>query len=78
MIAPGSKWSLRLKFPHRIEATVVDLGADYIVTTVNHRCGFSCPIDKMLSGEVLYRYADFYALFVPMAVDAIALHGGVS
>lgn len=71
----GLWFSLRWEFRHRIEVRVVALETDYIVCDSDHRCGFSCDIGKMLSGEMHYRYADFEILFEPMAVDAIALPG---
>lgn len=77
MIVVGSRWSLKWKYFHRIEVTVLALEVDLIRTNALHRCGFSCDVGKMLGGDTPYSYSDFYALFVPMAVDAIALPGGV-
>lgn len=77
MIVIGSRWSLRWRYPHRIEAVIMMLEADYIVCDTLHRCGFGCELSHMkslgLSGEMKYGYADFHTLFQPMAVDAIAL-----
>ena len=77
MIPVGSKWSLRWRFPHRVEVVVVvALEADFIACDTDHRCGFGCDVGKMLGGEMRYRYDEFPVLFQPMAEDAIALSGG--
>lgn len=83
MIAVGSRWSLAWKHPHRLEATVTALEQDHVVAEVDHRCGFSCylmgkRVTLPIEGTMRYRYADFSALFVPMADDAIALPSGKS
>lgn len=72
----GRKFSLKWRYRHRVEATVLALEADYILCDSLHRCGFACDIGKMLGGETRYRYDDFATMFLPMAEDAIALSGG--
>lgn len=69
----GRKFSLRWKYRHRVEATVLALETDYILTDAIHRCGFGCELGKMIGGETRYRYDDFAMLFQPMAENAIAL-----
>lgn len=71
----GRKFSLRWKYPHRVEVTVLALETDYLLCDVLHRCGFGCALGKMIGGETRYRYDDFATLFQPMAEDAIALPG---
>lgn len=83
MIAVGSRWALAWRHPHRIEATVIALEAEYVVADVVHRCPPTCELLQMratlpIEGRLRYTYAAFDRLFERMAEGAIALPGATS
>lgn len=78
MIQIGSRWTLKWRHPHRLEAVVTALEPNYVVCEVDHRCPFSCYLQGMrntlpMEGTMRYSYGDFAELFVPLNADAIAL-----
>lgn len=72
----GRRFSLKWRYRHRVEATVLALETNYILTDALHRCGFGCELGNMIGGETRYRYDDFATMFQPMAEDAIPLGPG--
>lgn len=74
----GERFSLAWKHPHRIEATIVELGPDRVLVESVHRCPPTCYVLQMratlpIEGRMAFRYEDFDKLFQPMNTQAIAL-----
>ena len=74
----GERYTLAWRHPHRVDATIIALEADYIVADVDHRCPITCEMQQMratlpMHGRFKYAYDDFAKLFVPLNPDAIAL-----
>lgn len=80
MIAIGQRYALRWKYAHRIDVTIVDLSADYILADADHRCKPYCyllreqPATLMLSGPRLFTYDYFELLYELIPEGAIALN----
>lgn len=81
MIAVGQRWALRWKYAHRIDVTILDLRAAYIVGDADHRCKPYCyllreqPATLSLSGPRYFLYEHFAMMYELVPDDAIALTG---
>ena len=83
MIGVNSHWAMRWKFPHLLDATILELHPKHVVVQIEHRCTLGCEIQQLrstlpLHGRVRYDYADFVQLFEPRNDEAIPLPGEVT
>ncbi|MDE2098112.1 MAG: hypothetical protein KGL39_12735 [Patescibacteria group bacterium] len=75
----GDCYSLRWRYGHRIEATIVDVQSNAVVADCDHRCAPDCyllrdyPSSLILSGRRTFLPREFAEQFEPMAQDAFAL-----
>lgn len=78
MIAQEQRYALRWKYAHRMDATIVDLRADYLIADVDHRCKPYCyllreqPATLVLSGRRAFFY-QFETMFELIPDGAIPL-----
>lgn len=74
----GEQYALRWpKYPHLLDATVLELGRNGVVCEVVHRCTLGCYVKQMkalpIDGRMTYDYYEFGKMFVWRNPDAIAL-----
>lgn len=77
----GERYTLALKYPHRVEATIMELRSDYLIAECIHRCDSSCYLQGMrntlpLHGQRAFFYDQFAEQFLLMAEDAIPVGPG--
>jgi hypothetical protein len=73
----GDRYALAWRFPHLLDATVIELQKDGVLCDVVHRCPIECYLQQMrqtlpIDGRRLLRYPEL-ADWLPLNADAIAL-----